>query len=250
MSGGIRLSHVTMRYGAHVALDDVSVDFRPGEIHAVIGPNGAGKSTLFGVVAGELRPQEGRVIVAERDVTGWPGHTRTRLGMARAFQVARIFSGLSVLDNIRVAALARGGESGVFWRRSPSVEAERMARWALETLGLESVAAQPARALSQGDKKRLELAMAMALRPSILLLDEPTAGMSQEETGRTVEVLRELWRAEHLTVVLTEHDMNVVFDLAHRVTVLAQGRVLSTGSPDEVRGREDVVEVYLGRSHA
>ncbi|MCL6595902.1 MAG: ABC transporter ATP-binding protein [Firmicutes bacterium] len=248
MSLALRLEGVTKRYGAHVVLDDVTLDVEPGTLHAIIGPNGAGKSTLFGVVSGEHTVARGRVLLGGRDVTRVPAATRVGMGVARAFQVARVFPDLTVADNVLVAVLASHRLTQVFWRRRVPERTEREARRALERMQLTALADRPARSLSQGDRKRLEIGMALALDARLLLLDEPTAGMSPEETAATTRLIREVWRETGVTVLLTEHDMQVVFDLAQRLTVLHRGRVLCTDVPERVRERPDVAEVYLGVS--
>lgn len=246
MSEALALRGVQKRFGGVLALDGVDLSLREGELHALIGPNGAGKSTLFGVLSGEHRPDRGQVVLGGRDVTRLDAAKRVRLGVARAFQVARVFAEASVAENVRVALLAAEHRTSGWWRPAPGQRVAEGVRAALERMGLEGLAERPARELSQGDRKRLELAMALVLRPKVLLLDEPTAGMSPAETAQTVALVRELWEAERLTVLLTEHDMGVVFDLAERLTVLHQGAVLCSGDPSEVRARDDVAQVYLG----
>ena len=243
----LRVDGVVKRFGGHLALDDVSLTLDRGQVHAVIGPNGAGKSTLFGVISGEYHPERGRVLLAGRDMTRASPRARVRMGLARAFQVARVFGDLTVRDNITSAVLASAGATLAFWRGVPRRYAPRVDQ-ALERVRLADQQSKPARELSQGDRKRLEIGMALALDPALLLLDEPTAGMSPTETEATVELIRELWAATGLTILLTEHDMKVVFDLAQQLTVLHYGRLLCTGDPQEVRQRDDVVEVYLGGS--
>jgi branched-chain amino acid transport system ATP-binding protein len=238
---------VTKSFGGNLVLDDISLTVAAGQIHAVIGPNGAGKSTLFGVIAGEHVPERGRVSLGGRDITRVPPHRRVKLGVARAFQVAHVFPDLTVRENVSSAVIAAAGTAHTFWRRGPLRAAEQAVGAALEQMRLQDLSEQRARELSQGDRKRLEIAMALELRPSLLLLDEPTAGMSPEETASTVALVHELWARTGLTVLLTEHDMQVVFDLAQQLTVLNTGFVLATGEPEEVRAREDVMEVYLGR---
>lgn len=240
---------VVKRFAGNLALDDVSLTVTAGQLHAVIGPNGAGKSTLFGVIAGEYRPDRGNVLVAGRDVTRMAAHRRVRAGVARAFQVARIFPDMSVRQNVAAAVIAANGSARVFWRGKPLRSAAVTVNGVLERVGLAAISDRLARALSQGDRKRLEIAMALMLRPKLLLLDEPTAGMSPEETASTVGLVRELWSQGGLSVLLTEHDMQVVFDLAQQLTVLDRGHVLCSGDPADVRERDDVKEIYLGRSH-
>jgi branched-chain amino acid transport system ATP-binding protein len=247
VSAALGLHDVVKTFGGVRALDGVSIDIAPGEIHAVIGPNGAGKSTLFGVLAGEHRPDRGTVTLGERDVTSVSAHARVRLGLARAFQVARIFPTFTVRQNIDAALIAADGTSAKFWRGRSARRLAQETDAQLERMRLGAVAGQVARELSQGDRKRLEIAMALTLRPSVLLLDEPTAGMSPQETDATVDLVRRIHEEEQLTVLLTEHDMKVVFDLAQTLTVLHYGAVLCSGEPSDIRGRADVVEVYLGQ---
>ncbi|GIW06093.1 MAG: ABC transporter ATP-binding protein [Dehalococcoidia bacterium] len=242
----LRLAGISKRYPGVQALTDVSLDVPAGQLRAVIGPNGAGKSTLFGVISGEYPPEAGVVELDGKNITGWPPWKCVRLGMARAFQVAKVFPRMTVYDNVLAAVMARDGTSWQFWRLTSRVPGRKRVDGLLAETGLLSLAETPAAVLSQGDRKRLEIAIALALEPRLLLLDEPTAGMSPEETHATVELIRQLWRERGLTVMLTEHDMGVVFALAEEITVLHRGRILCTGSPEEIRGRQDVREVYLG----
>lgn len=245
----LEVHEVVKRFAGNLALDDVTLAVPAGQIHAVIGPNGAGKSTLFGVVAGEHRPDRGTVRVAGRDVTRMSAHRRVKAGVARAFQVARVFPDMSVRDNVTSAVLAASGASRIFWLGRPLRTAQDKVGEALEQMRLTALADREARALSQGDRKRLEIAMALVLEPRLLLLDEPTAGMSPEETASTVDLVHQVWQRGDLTVLLTEHDMQVVFDLAQQLTVLDQGHVLCSGDPAAIRERDDVKEIYLGRAH-
>lgn len=249
MSAMLEIDRVTFSYRGLRVLDDFSLRVEEGELRAVIGPNGAGKSTLFGVMSGEHIPSRGQVRLAGRDVTRLSPHARARLGIVQAFQVARCFSGLSVRENVRVAVLARRQADHAFWRRADSPEVEREVDAVLEDLQLADLSRRESRALSQGDRKRLEIAMALALQARLILLDEPTAGMSPRETDATVALIRGLWERGGLTLVLTEHDMGVVFGLAQRISVLVAGSLLCTGDPAEVRQRDDVRAAYLGRSH-
>lgn len=237
---------LTKRYGANVALDTVNLEVGNGELHAVIGPNGAGKSTLFAVIAGELRPTGGQVQLNGKDITMLTPQRRVRLGIARAFQISRIFASLSVLENVVVAEVSRARASGTAWRPLDTKLRAR-ALPIIEEIGLADLRHRLAGELAQGDRKRLEIAMALQLGARLLLLDEPTAGMSPEETASTIELLQRLWRRGELTVLLTEHDMGVVFRLATQLTVLHRGAVLCSGSPEAIRKRDDVREVYLGR---
>ena len=244
----VEVRNVVKRFAGNTALDDVELAVPTGQVHAVIGPNGAGKSTLFGVIAGEHRPDRGSVHVAGRDVTSMSAHRRVKAGVARAFQVARVFSEMTVEENVTAAVVAAHDTSRVFWSGRGLRRARQPVADALEQMGLADLRERQARALSQGDRKRLEIAMALVLEPKLLLLDEPTAGMSPEETAATLELVRELWTRTGLTVLLTEHDMQVVFGLAQQLTVLNRGHVLCTGDPGVVRERDDVKEIYLGAS--
>jgi branched-chain amino acid transport system ATP-binding protein len=245
MALALKVSGLRMRFGANWALNGVDLSVPAGELRAVIGPNGAGKSTLFGVIAGEHTPSSGAVELDGRDVTGVPPHTRVRLGLVRTFQVTRIFPGLTVHENVLAAVLARRRRGHVCWRPAGGEERGRADDW-LRLVGLGALASRPARALSQGDRKRLEVATALALEPRLLLLDEPTAGMSPEETEATVRLLERVWEELRPTVLLTEHDVALVMRLAQRVTVLHRGAVVCTGTAGEVQRRGDVREIYLG----
>ncbi|MGY6632179.1 MAG: ABC transporter ATP-binding protein [Alkalilacustris sp.] len=242
-------------YGKLPVLRDVTLEVREGERHVIIGPNGAGKTTLFKVLSGELRPDAGTIAFRGRDITAAPGFRRVREGFGRSFQVARIFPALSVLDNLVVALEAagagrKGADAGRGWRLSgrPAAAVHRRAHDILEELGLIRSLASPAALLSHGDKKRLELAQILALEPEILFLDEPTAGMSPADRKGAVRMIDALVRSRGMTLVLTEHDMGVVFELGSRLTVLHYGEVVATGAPDEVRTNPTVREIYLGQS--
>jgi len=236
---------LSKRFGALVATDDLYLEVVPGEIHAIIGPNGAGKTTLIAQLSGELRPDGGRILFDGQDVTRLPVHRRSHLGLARSFQITSLFLNFSVEDNVALAVQAHDGHSFRFWRpaaQDPDLRAP--AKVALERFGLAARANDQTANLSHGEQRQLELAMAWATRPRVLLLDEPMAGMGQEETGRMVEVLRGL-KAEH-TIVLIEHDMDAVFALADRITVLVYGQAIATGSPAEIRANDAVRQAYLG----
>ena len=237
---------VTKSFSGFLALKDATLAVPRGSICALIGPNGAGKSTLFGIIAGSVRPSAGRVLFDGRDVTRRPAWKRARMGMSRAFQVARFFPSFTVAENIRGALLAQRDVSWQFYRSEnpPEVAADVEAR--LEVAHLTHLRDTLAAHLSQGDRKRLELTMATSMRPKLLLLDEPTAGMSPHETASTIDLIRQLWREQECTVLLTEHDMAVVFNLAERVTVLNMGEIIAEGPPDEISRDERVIDAYLG----
>jgi branched-chain amino acid transport system ATP-binding protein len=236
---------LTKRFDGFTAVDAVDVSISRGAIHSVIGPNGAGKTTFFRLLTGIQRPTSGRVTFADHDITGRRPHVIARRGLTQSFQITNIFPRLSVLESVQIAILARRKRSGdfltVFQRR---VESE--ARELLEQVGLQDVAEVEASALSHGDQRILEMTLALATQPRLLLLDEPTAGMSPLETDRMVELVTELALANGLTVLLSEHDMDVVFGISDWVTVLHQGRVISEGPPEQVQDDERVIEVYLG----
>ena len=236
---------VSMKYGENWALSEVSLSVAAGEIRAVIGPNGAGKSTLFGVLSGEHRPHHGRILIDGRDVTSVPPNERVAMGIGRTFQVSRIFPNLTVLENVLAGVVADGGRATRFWQRIARGERDR-ARQMLAEVGLVDQADVVVLRLSQGDKKRLEIACALTLTPRVLLLDEPTAGMSLDETASTVRLLKDLWATRRISMILTEHDMSVIFGLSHTISVLHHGRLVCTGSPEEIRMRDDVREIYLG----
>jgi branched-chain amino acid transport system ATP-binding protein len=238
---------VSRRFGALVAVDQVDMQVEAGEIRAVIGPNGAGKSTFFNLVTGTLRPTEGQVFLDGEEITGLPPHATCQRGVSRTFQLTHLFPEVSAIENASLAAQARLerrwlplGGGGVL------AEAGRRAEEAMTKLGLQHLADRPAGLLSHGDQRLLEVAMALAQRPRLLLLDEPTQGLSVEETQGAVATLAELLQDGGLTVLLVEHDMEVVFQLAQRITVLHRGAVIADGTPDEVKADAAVQEAYLG----
>jgi len=243
----LQVSHLAKRFEGIVATDDLVLNVAIGELHAVIGPNGAGKTTLIAQLTGQLAPDAGRVRFSGQDITQLPMHRRSALGLARSFQITSLFLDLSVLDNVALAVQAHVGHSFRFWRdarREP--ELREPARALLVRVGLGERADLPASALSHGEHRQLELAMALCGQPRMLLLDEPMAGLGPEESARMVEMLRALKR-EH-TILLVEHDMEAVFALADRITVLVYGRVIATGSPDDIRTNTQVRDAYLGET--
>jgi branched-chain amino acid transport system ATP-binding protein len=248
----LQVRGVSKRFGGLKALDDVNLAVAEGSIHAIIGPNGAGKSTLLNVLIGLLHADEGTVLFGGEPLKGLSPHTIIQKGIARVFQTPQIFPGMTLLENVAIAALAK--RSGGFrlsvretlQRGHPIVE---MAAEILERVGLLNRLEQDAGALSRGDKRRLELAICLVAHPRLLLLDEPTAGMSRADTNRTIDLLAALSAEERMTMVIIEHDMHVVFTLARRISVLAQGRVIVEGPPEAVRGDERVQEAYLGGTH-
>ena len=243
-------SQIRKKYGDFEALKGVDLTVEKAQAFAIIGPNGAGKTTLFRVLTGETPADGGSVAFDGRDVNALPAHQRVRMGFGRTFQVARIFGELSILTNVIVAVEARRSQTGepkaAWWDWRPSAEIRDEARAILESVGLQSRVDERASQLSHGDKKRLEFAITLAGRPRLLMLDEPTAGMSIADRRKTAQLLQKL-KAEQITIVMTEHDMDIIFDIADRLMVLNYGEVVSVGDPEAVRQDETVKRVYLGR---
>jgi branched-chain amino acid transport system ATP-binding protein len=242
----LEISGVAKAFGGFQALIGVSLRVEPGEIAAIIGPNGAGKSTLFNVITGHLVPDTGRINFKGRDITGQPPHAICRLGLARSFQRTNIFPRLSVFENVQVAILSHEGRAQEMWSRARDLGRERTMA-ILEDVGLAGRAAEASGSLSYGDQKQLELGIALALEPEMLLLDEPTAGMSPQETRSSMALVARIARDRRLTLLFTEHDMGVVFSVAQKIRVLHQGRIIAEGAPDEVRRNDEVKRVYLGK---
>jgi branched-chain amino acid transport system ATP-binding protein len=243
----LQVSHLAKRFEGIVATDDLVLNVAAGELHAVIGPNGAGKTTLIAQLSGQLIPDSGSIRFAGNDITALPMYRRSALGLARSFQITSLFLDLSVLDNVALAVQAHAGHSFHFWRNARAEpELRQPARALLARVGLAERAELPAATLSHGEHRQLELAMALAGSPRMLLLDEPMAGLGPEESARMVEMLRALKR--ELTILLVEHDMEAVFALADRITVLVYGRVIATGAPADIRANRDVRDAYLGET--
>ena len=235
------------RFGGIAATDGVDLDLVAGEIHALIGPNGAGKTTLVNLITGELRPDRGQVVLHGRDVTGFAVERRRHLGLARSFQITSVFPGFSALDNVAMAVQALDGHSFRFLADARGdMRLVGPARAALAEVGLADAAAIPAGELAHGERRQLEMAMALVGQPLAVLLDEPMAGMSAEESRRMVELLERL-RGRY-AVLLVEHDMDAVFRLADRISVLVYGRIIATGSPAEIRANAEVRSAYLGEN--
>jgi branched-chain amino acid transport system ATP-binding protein len=240
----LELRRLRKAFGALVVTDDVSLGVEPGELHAVIGPNGAGKTTLIHQVSGLVRPASGEIRFAGEDITRLPMHRRVRRGLARSFQITSILPRFSVLENVALAVQARSGSSFRFFGDAAAEPALNRAAMAfLDSVGLGPRAQLPAGLLSHGEKRQLELAVGLATAPKLLLLDEPLAGTGHEESERVVATLRRL--KGRYTIVLVEHDMEAVFSLANRVTVLVYGRVIATGTPEAVRANAEVRSAYL-----
>jgi branched-chain amino acid transport system ATP-binding protein len=239
---------VRKSFAGFTAVDRVSLSVARGEIAAVIGPNGAGKSTFFNLITGHLRPDEGTVLLEGRDITGAAPHRICRMGMGRSFQRTNIFPQLTVFENVQAATLAHRGRGTNFWGRSEILfrdETEAL----LVSLGLDDKAGEIAGALSHGAQKQVELGIALACDPELLLLDEPTAGMSAGETRDSIRLLQRIAAERGLTLLFTEHDMEVVFSIAQKIAVLHQGRLIAEGTPQEVQQNPEVRRVYLGERH-
>ena len=247
----LQVQRVNKSFAGLRALADVNLDVAEGSVHAIIGPNGAGKSTLLNCFVGRLTPDTGSVLFDGRSLVGLSPHQINQAGVARVFQTPEVFADLTIEENVTIPALAR--HDGPFrmngWRRmgSRSEVRERVARQ-MEDVGLEHVRHRLAGTLSRGDKRRLELAMCLVQDPKLLLLDEPTAGMSRADTHKTIELLQRIGE-RRITKIIIEHDMQVVFSLADRISVLAQGTVIAEGDPVAIRADERVQEAYLGGAH-
>jgi branched-chain amino acid transport system ATP-binding protein len=241
----LKVIRLSKSFGGLRAINNVNYEMTAGELSAIIGPNGAGKSTFFNLLTGFHNVDSGEVHYKGRDITNWPPHRIVRLGISRAFQVSNIYPDLTTYENVRQAILAQQKRTLDFFR-----PVERLAKKEtfelLETTGLSDHATILAGNLSQGDKKRLEVAIALGSKPDLLFLDEPTAGMSGEETHETMGLVKRLNREIGLTILFTEHNMSVVFGYARRLTVLHQGTILAEGPPEEVRANETAQKVYLG----
>jgi branched-chain amino acid transport system ATP-binding protein len=245
----LQIEGLSKRFGGIVASDDLSLDIREGELHAIIGPNGAGKTTLISQLAGEVTPDAGRIRFAGRDITGLPIYRRSALGLARSFQITSLFPEFTALDNVALAVQAHAGHSFRFWRAARGEpELREPALAALARVGLSDRADMIARTMSHGEHRGIEIAMALASQPKMLLLDEPMAGMGPEGSARMLKMLREL--KKELTILLVEHDMKTVFALADRITVMVYGRVIASGAPSDIRANAEVRDAYLGEAEA
>ena len=243
----LELDDLTKRYGGIVAVDHVTMRIEAGEVRAVIGPNGAGKTSLFHLITGVVKATEGGVRFADENVSALPAYDRCQRGMSRTFQLTSLFPEMSARENTRLAAQARNAKRWMpFGGGAVFHDAAKHGDAALERLGLTHIADRQAGFLSHGDQRLLEVAMALAQQPRLLLLDEPTQGLSVEETAQAVDVLAALFSNGDLTVLLVEHDMEVVFRLAHKITVLHRGSVIADGDPETVKADEGVQAAYLG----
>ena len=241
----VRTERLTKSFGALTAVNAVTLEVEEGSLHSVIGPNGAGKTTFFNLLTGQHTPTSGRIVFDGRDIAGTPPHGIAHLGIARSFQRTNVFPALSVLENVWVAAFARSSWRGLAWRpahRYPELQARAMT--ALGEVGLQDKAGHPAREISHGEQRQLELAIALAAMPRLLLLDEPAAGLSPDETRKMVQLVRGL--KGRYTIVLVEHKMDVIMTISDRISVMHFGRVIAEGTPAEIQRDADVRRAYLG----
>jgi branched-chain amino acid transport system ATP-binding protein len=244
----LRVENLVRRFGGITATDNVCLDVAQGELHAIIGPNGAGKTTLISQLTGHLSPNAGSIYLAGRDITHLPAYRRSGLGLARSFQITSLLADFTAADNVALAAQAHDGHSFRFFANARKEQGLRQAaQAALQRVGLADRADVPVSKLSHGEQRELELAVALATRPQLLLLDEPMAGLGVTESARMVKLLQEL--RKEVTIVLVEHDMEAVFALADRISVLVYGRVIASGVPADIRQNEEVKRAYLGDQH-
>jgi branched-chain amino acid transport system ATP-binding protein len=244
----LRVEKLVRRFGGILATDHVSLDVAKGELHAIIGPNGAGKTTLISQLTGHLAPDSGSVSLVGRDITHLPAYRRSALGLARSFQITSLLLDFTAADNVALAAQAHDGHSFRFFADARKERGLRdAAQAALQRVGLADRASVPVSKLSHGEQRELELAVALATKPQLLLLDEPMAGLGVTESARMVKLLQEL--RKEVTIVLVEHDMEAVFALADRISVLVYGRVIASGAPSDIRQNEEVKRAYLGDQH-
>lgn len=245
MAASLKVRGLSKSFGGFLAVSEVDLDVAPRHVHSLIGPNGAGKTTAFNCISGFFAPDAGEVVLDGRDVAGWRSHDLVAAGMARTFQVTKVFGELTVLENVALAARSKAGKNFHMWRGAEAYEDARSETLAiLERLGLGDRAESPADHLAHGEKRVLEIAIAMALKPRLLLLDEPTAGMSSGETERIALLIRSL--TDVTTVLLVEHDMHIVLGISDAVTVMTQGSVIASGTPTEISRDPRVQDAYLG----
>ncbi|MEI7786264.1 MAG: ABC transporter ATP-binding protein [Betaproteobacteria bacterium] len=243
----LEIRDLVKSFGALRATDGVSLQVRSGEIHALIGPNGAGKTTLVAQLSGQLRPDQGDIVFMGQTINAVSAHARVGLGMVRSFQITRLFKSFSVLDNVALAVQSRQPQRGAFWRSVAQDQAiYDKAASILKEVGLDARADELAPSLSHGEQRILELALALATEPKMLLLDEPMAGTGPDESQRIVELIESLRRDKHMAILLVEHDMDAVFRLADRISVLVNGALIASGSPEDIRKDAQVRAAYLG----
>jgi branched-chain amino acid transport system ATP-binding protein len=242
----LKIEHLRKSFGGVVATSDVSIDFPAGSLSAVIGPNGAGKTTFFNLISGGLQPDSGRILLDGEDIVGLPSSEIVRKGIGRAFQVAKLFKSLTVEESLRGALQSPLGRSLQMHGRFPTADTRDRAHEVMQQLGLEKKADIVSGNLSHGDQKLLDIALALVLNPKVLLLDEPVAGMGPEERTQMIDTVYALWKQGGLTVVLIEHDMEIVFRISQHIHVLSYGKLLAQGNPEQIRTNPAVIEAYLG----
>jgi branched-chain amino acid transport system ATP-binding protein len=243
----LRIESLSKSFEGNQIFSDVNFAVSPGELSAIIGPNGAGKTTLFNLITGHLIPDKGRVIFKEKDVSGMQPFDIVRLGMARAFQITNIFPRMSVLENVVTTIITKdNGNLNMITAVSKLKDVHERAYQVLENVGLADLANRQSGTLAHGNQKRLDIAVALALEPDLLLLDEPMAGMSPEERWQTVELVQKLWKRLKITMVFIEHDMDMVFGISQKVRVLCYKTLLAEGTPQEISSNPQVIEAYLG----
>ncbi|MBX6370247.1 MAG: ABC transporter ATP-binding protein [Rhodospirillales bacterium] len=245
----LHVENLSKSFGGVKAMNGVSLRFPERSLTAIIGPNGAGKTTFFNLISGHLRADSGHVHFRGEDIVGLPRLEIVRRGICRAFQVASIFPDLTLEESVIAAVTSHQNGSWSLFRRFPAPSAKARAHEIIELLGLTPRAKTLSRNLSHGEQKLLDIALALALEPKVLLLDEPTAGMGSEERWKMIDKVYQLWKAEDLTIIFIEHDMDIVFKIAETIYVLKYGQVLAQGTPDEIRRNQDVIDAYLGTDH-
>ena len=243
----LKIENLCKSFGGVVATSDVSIHFPKDSLHAVIGPNGAGKTTFFNLISGAITPDSGQIILDGENIVGLPSTTIVRKGIGRAFQVAKLFKTLTVEESLRGALMSPQGTSAQMHGRFPLAQTRDRAFEVMEQLGLHTKSNIVSGNLSHGDQKLLDMALALVLKPKVLLLDEPVAGMGPEEREQMIETVYALWKKGGLTLVLIEHDMEIVFRISQNIHVLSYGKVLAQGSPEQIRNNPAVIEAYLGK---
>ncbi len=243
----LKIENLCKSFGGVVATSDVSIHFPKDSLHAVIGPNGAGKTTFFNLISGAITPDSGRIILDGENIVGLPSTAIVRKGIGRAFQVAKLFKTLTVEESLRGALMSPQGTSAQMHGRFPLAQTRERAFEVMEQLGLHTKANIVSGNLSHGDQKLLDMALALVLKPKVLLLDEPVAGMGPEEREQMIETVYALWKKGGLTLVLIEHDMEIVFRISQNIHVLSYGKVLAEGNPEQIRNNPAVIEAYLGK---